>query len=385
MWTPVSGATQYNFVLYKGTTQVYSKTASSSVCSTTTCSSTPSEVLPNDAYTWNVRAYISGAWGTPSSSLAFSVTDIPTPVSPTGVIKSVKPTFTWSRIDGVTQYNLVLYQGTKKIYSITVPNSSCGSSLTDCSITPGTLLKSGTYSWKVRAYISGAWKAYSAAKSFNQLMAFDSTFTSTSSGWNPVHGTWGVGGGYFQAIDQAGYFASSAQADSYNILTYEVKMKRNGCPTCANGIYFNGTPSSLTDSGSWSNGYKFLYSNDGEFSLWEYINGTAYALVNWHSFTGISPTENILRVTYNSTTGFTQFYLNGVRLAYGKLTTFPSGQVGLTFYTDGTAGDKLYVDYARLFVTAPAAQASSSAKGVGFDDSAVPQAASGKAPDGKSK
>lgn len=93
----------------------------------------------------------------------------PVPTAPTGTISDTTPSFKWKRVSGATQYNFVLYKGSKTIYSKTVANSTCGSNTTYCVNTPTTVLADGTYTWKVRAYISGGWQSFSTLLTFKLI------------------------------------------------------------------------------------------------------------------------------------------------------------------------------------------------------------------------
>ena len=189
-WSRVTGATQYQFAVYTGSTLAYpAKTVLSSACgsSATNCSSTPTNVLSYAAHTWKVQAYVGGAWKSYSALKSFTITNIPTPIAPSGTITATQPTFTWSRISGATQYNFILYTGTATVYNKTVASSACGSSSVNCSNTPTTTLSASAYSWKVRAYVNGAWSSYSALKNFTRsnTTPLDSEFSSATSGRTP--------------------------------------------------------------------------------------------------------------------------------------------------------------------------------------------------------
>jgi hypothetical protein len=213
----------------------------------------------------------------------------------------------------------------------------------------------------VRAYVGGVWKGYSAAKSFTYATstAFDSEFTTDAAGWTPVHGTWNVSGGYYQAVD-TNSFASSKHSNIYDTLTYEVSLERTGATANTQGIYFDGTPTPMDSVGDWYNGYLFVYANNNKYAVFEMYEGTVnFLTTGWIDFSGLTTGLNTLKVTRNKTTGFTQFYINGTRVNYGTLTDFSSGAVGLAFYSNGTAGNKLYVDYAKLSLAAPSSSSDS--------------------------
>jgi hypothetical protein len=74
-WSKITGATKYEFSVYKGTssTALYTKTITSPNCDSTKCSNTPVTVLALASYKWKIRAYVSGSWKTPSALKSFIV------------------------------------------------------------------------------------------------------------------------------------------------------------------------------------------------------------------------------------------------------------------------------------------------------------------------
>ena len=163
-WSKISGATKYQYQLYKGSTLVYATTVTSSVCGTTNCTSTPTTVLTTGDYYWRVGAYVGGAWKAFSSNLNFKVSLTPTQISPSGTITDTTPTYVWSKISGATKYQYQLYKDSTLVYAKTVTSDVCGS--TNCTNTPTTVLTAGDYYWRVGAYVGGAWKAFSSNMNF---------------------------------------------------------------------------------------------------------------------------------------------------------------------------------------------------------------------------
>jgi hypothetical protein len=72
-WTKISGATQYQYQLMRGSTKVYEKTVGSTACKTITCSNTPSTVLELGSYKWRVMAKVGGKWQAYSSFKTFKL------------------------------------------------------------------------------------------------------------------------------------------------------------------------------------------------------------------------------------------------------------------------------------------------------------------------
>ncbi len=164
-WSIVSGATRYQYQLYKSSTLIYAKTVSADGCGTTTCTNTPSDVLSYGDYQWRVCAYVDGIWRSASAFMNFTLSfPIPTTISPSGTISDTTPTFVWSKINTATRYQYQLYKGTSLVYAITVSSSVCGAS--SCVSTPTTVLSAGDYQWRVCAYIDGIWRSASAFKNF---------------------------------------------------------------------------------------------------------------------------------------------------------------------------------------------------------------------------
>jgi hypothetical protein len=70
-WYKVSGATKYQFQVYRGTTTVMDKIVENNLCGVTYCNNSPVTKLAASAYKWRVRAKINGVWKTWSSYMSF--------------------------------------------------------------------------------------------------------------------------------------------------------------------------------------------------------------------------------------------------------------------------------------------------------------------------
>ncbi len=86
-------------------------------------------------------------------------------ITPSGTISDITPTYTWGKIYGATQYEYQLYKGTTWVYTNSVLLSACGTKV-NCVSTPTKVLTTGSYKWKVRAFMGGVWKPFSADKLF---------------------------------------------------------------------------------------------------------------------------------------------------------------------------------------------------------------------------
>ena len=273
------------------------------------------------------------------------------PISPSGPIETATPTFTWSKVDIATAYNLILYKGANLVYSKVVYPPACGTST--CLLTPTKGLTQGSYTWQISAN-EGGWTT-SSGMSFTISLPFDSTFGSTT-GWTPLNGKWSKSSGTYKSPGLPDMFVSSVHSGIYDNYTYEVRINRTGCINCANGLYINGSPSPLTVEGEWNSGYLFEVSNGGYWSLWRLDGGSEINYDPWTYAPDIVSSEwDILTVTYNSGTQMMQLFINYQLVSVWYMSSPTSGKVGITFYRDSTsAGNKFYVDYARLTGDAPA-------------------------------
>jgi hypothetical protein len=94
-------------------------------------------------------------------------TVVPMPATPLYGIWDPTPTFTWSKLAGVTQYQIQVLRsdGVTVVYtSAAIPATVCGA--TTCSATPAPLLLPAKYYWKARAYSAGTWMAFSPTQPF---------------------------------------------------------------------------------------------------------------------------------------------------------------------------------------------------------------------------
>ncbi len=90
---------------------------------------------------------------------------VPKPQAPAGMTSDRTPTYKWSKVAGATQYRYQLYRGATPVYTKLVGAAVC--STTVCASTPATALPySNLYKWRVQAFASGAWGAYSPFQTF---------------------------------------------------------------------------------------------------------------------------------------------------------------------------------------------------------------------------
>ena len=235
-WSAVSNATQYMYQVVQGSTVIYTKTVSSSVCNGSTCSSTPSTQLGGGDYSWRVKSYV-GSWKNYSGWKAFKVKTIPTVVAPIGKTPATSPTYKWSSIQSASQYNFQVVKGTTLMYSLTVGSSVCDSSI--CSYNTSRLLSDGAYTWRVRSYIGGVWKKFSPWTSFTVaaqpgLVAPVGVITDTT----PTY-TWKI-------VPDAGKYALQLVNNGSQVYYREVSLAKCGSTTC------NYTPTNVLGYGTYT-------------------------------------------------------------------------------------------------------------------------------------
>ncbi len=182
---------------------------------------------------------------------------------------------------------------------------------------------------------------------------FNSQFTEDAAGWNPVNGknTWSVENDFYQSAGLEGTFTSSKSDSRYSELTFIVRLRRGGSNIHSQGIIFSGSAFPISSLGEWNRGYTFDVTNNGYFIIGMYAEGKWTALTDWTFSPELTGWWNILKITSHGPSGFTQFFINGKRVAYGNLTTFDSGLVGFGFYCESSS--QLYVDYAMVNTWAP--------------------------------
>jgi hypothetical protein len=304
------------------------------------------------------KAQPGGALLSPNELLS---SNTPTQVFPDTVVPIKRIIYIWTSVSGATQYQIQVYQDATQILNKTTGTAVCVSGT--CSFRHNINLSNGTYTWRIRAVVGGVYQAYSPWLAFSvsvPVAGFYSPFTSNAVDWVMHKGLWNLeSSNYFTTIGVAGYAATISHLGDYSTLTYEVRMKRTGCVSCANTIAIRGNPS-LDSTGWWNSEYTFDYTNNGLFSVWRDYNGTYFALKNWTSTTSIIQGGwNTLKVTANGS--LLNFYINDVLVWSGSDASYPSGRVGIGMWRSGSStGDKLYVDWAQLdtaVTTAPTVDA----------------------------
>jgi hypothetical protein len=272
---------------------------------------------------------------------------VPTLVFPKGDIPIKRIIYIWTAVDSATKYQVQVYRSTTLILNRTVMSSDCHSGT--CSTTHATDLTNNTYKWRVRAYKGGAWKTYSAWEIFSVTVGgFNSQFNTDYNGWTALRGEWKITDSkYYTTTGVAEKVSSTKHSGDFSVLTYEARMKRQGCVGCANALLIRGD-GVLFGNGWWNHEYTFDYNDSGNFSVWKDHAGTETALKAWTASTYILKHDwNILKVTASGSQ--LKFYINGHLVWQGSDPDYTHGLVGIGMYRAGSStGDLLLVDWAKL-------------------------------------
>jgi subtilisin family serine protease len=275
----------------------------------------------------------------------------PTPILPSGVSQVRTPTYKWSKITSATKYQFQVVRGTTVVLDRLITSPVC--TTTTCSNTPTTSLIDFTYKWRVRAYKSGVWGAYSGYKTFYIANGFSSSFNGSMSGWaRKAGGTWSVNSTTMYTDGLTYYWSSAYRLNSiYGRFEYSARVKRENDTNFANYLIVRAGSSVLSSNSRWVPNYMFGYVNAGYFSIWKVDSaGNEVALYSWAESPAIIPYGwNTLKV-YGSGSTF-KFYINGTLVGTVIDSTLTQGYVGVQMYKDVTAG-KFLVDWATLTIPA---------------------------------
>jgi hypothetical protein len=275
---------------------------------------------------------------------------IPVLKSPHGTIVDSTPTYKWAKVAGATKYQYEVYQGTTKVLDVIIENSVCGTAY--CTNTPTHALKSNAHKWRVRARISGSWKAWSAYMNFfRSASAFDSQFNGTMDGWaRKAGGIWD--------FDESKYLVSNGLPEKYtsvyntsgkfsdfDFTTLVVRESETNDPSYV-AVRMG---SSIGKAERWYPGYLFGFSHDGTYGIFRLSaeNGvtilqpwtptTAIVTYNWNYYRVVAKGSSL------------KFYINGVLQKSLNDSTYRNGYVGIMMFRSSVSEHpRIVIDYAKL-------------------------------------
>jgi C1A family cysteine protease len=309
---------------------------------------------------WGDGGYMQIKYGTSLIGIAptwvtrVELNPIPDLYQPGGTTYTAKSTYSWSGTEA-SAYKIQVYDISTRSYKIntTVSSSYCSPSTNQCSYTPGvSLVNNKNYKWRV-ASDSGAWSEYKAF-TVKPSINFNSQFKNDKSGWSSTYGGWTLANSnYYITAGKQDFFSSVKHVNNYADVTYEARMKRTGCPSCANGLLVRGNSSRLNKSKDWQPSYQFFYTNNGYFSVWQVGSSGASVTLsdkwNLHSAIKGNDWNNLKVVAVGSSM---KFYINDILVWSGDDANLTTGQLGVGMYRDYySTNNNLYVDWTKAVTT----------------------------------
>jgi hypothetical protein len=191
--------------------------------------------------------------------------------------------------------------------------------------------------------------AFPQARSF--LRGFTEQFTNYPANWGVSKGRWTYGGGYIYGAPTVGDTFNSVffSQGLYSTLDYSVKMRRQGCSACTNGVIVRGGGPIMSD-GLWANGMYFVYSNRGSFVIYKMVGGYPTILK------GSTPSNRIVNGGWNTVRvtavgNMYKMYINNGFVTQVIDSSRTNGVVGITMYSPSTSGNSMLIDWALLTTT----------------------------------
>ncbi|MEA5078520.1 MAG: C39 family peptidase [Anaerolineaceae bacterium] len=144
-------------------------------------------------------------------------TSVPDPLAPSGTVGKTKPSFQWSAINSASKYQLQVLSSSKTVLDVSVAKTKC--TTTKCTYIPTINLSEGTYKWRVRAYKSSKWNAYTSLQTFTVNTVPDlispitlKTIASPNYQWSVVPG---AGKYQLQVYKGSNYLVNTEVSSSY--------------------------------------------------------------------------------------------------------------------------------------------------------------------------
>ena len=183
---------------------------------------------------------------------------------------------------------------------------------------------------------------------------FVSNFNLHHNGWTVLSGSWDhPNGAVLHTVGVVGEVASAARIGRFGDFTFEARMKRLGCTSCANRLVVRSRVDSAGEL-DFAPAFFFQYSNEapgeeGMFSVFKVkTDGSSVVVKGWTETPAVNKGGwNTLKVEAVGSTY--HFYINGTLVWEGSRTGLSTGRVGISMYTEPfSTGDDFRVDWARL-------------------------------------
>ena len=289
-----------------------------------------------------------------ASQAGRTISYIPVTTTPLGTITDTTPLYRWTRVYTATKYQFQVFKGTTKLLDKTVKSSVCGAVY--CFQTPSLTLGYNVYKWRVRAFVGGAWGAYSAFRTFTiSAPSFDTQFNyGSTGGWaRKSGGTWDLSGFSYHTEGLPDKWTNAYYTGGqYTDFDYSAQVWRYGNDPVYLAVRMGSTVGLSMDK--WYPGYYFGYNNQGYYAIWrvasyggeqEIVSGLITPAVNQNGW-------NTLRVKAVGNQFW--YYINNM-LVYNFTDTSSEkrlrGFVGVATYRNpASLTYGFYMDYAKLDV-----------------------------------
>jgi hypothetical protein len=226
---------------------------------------------------------------------------IATLVSPNGNIGSTyNPTYIWNEVPGATWYYLYVNGPSGDAFDQWYSSTEAACNDTSCSVTPGTILVAGTYTWWVQTWNTVGYGPWSTGMSFTISLPAAATLVSPSgdigSNYTPTY-TW-------NAVSSVTYYQLTIQGPSGTILD----QWYGDSTICSAGVCTVTPPVTL---GSSNHTWWVRTWNPAGYGPWS--TGLSFSTIPLAAATLVSPTGTISShtptYTWNQVSGATWYYL----------------------------------------------------------------------------
>lgn len=181
-----------------------------------------------------------------------------------------------------------------------------------------------------------------------QANSFTDEFDSMISNWDIIQGNWFIQNDLMAGQAPINTWASASTKMNYSNFHLSAKMKRENCSNCSSGLVITGDPYPLESSGRWANGVGVYFTQNGYFSIFQYIAGVPYTVQAWTETNLIL--ENGWNILDVAVVGDNLYVYINLMLVYdGKIPEKVSGKVGIIMYSNQSlTSDPLLIDWIRL-------------------------------------
>ena len=174
---------------------------------------------------------------------------------------------------------------------------------------------------------------------------FNDQFSLFNTNWVATSGSWNISTGFLRGVATANksfsqaYFAQA----QYENQDFQVRMRRTGCGTCANGIFVRSTKDGTV---------RFKYTNSGEYAI-EKCGASSCTFIEPFTphFAVLKGGYNTLRVV--AVGNRYDFLINNKLVASHVITGRSYGYAGVSFHNNLITGNTFDVDWAVMSNRSP--------------------------------